>query len=470
VTVPPQTPAGDYRGEVVVSVGGAEVRRVPVELSVAGWTVPDPKRYRAYVGVYQSPTSLAMQYQVPEWSEAHWKLMEQSFALLGRAGNRLVNVTVVDKTQFGNDDGMIYWVKQADGTYTYDFSVFDRYLDLAQKYFTLDFVALHIWHSGGWDTRAADQPNTVTVLDPKTSGSTGLAAGQRTHLQVPRFDTEEAVKFWKPLLEAAQARLAKRGLDKALILGILSDGTAPKEVFATLNQACPGGARWMRGCHSGTYSETPYNMPGGGVVALHEFCYGTPLEKAKPAQPYHLQRHWPGTDYERMGNHDTGVALSWYRETGMTALMRRTRGVGRICLDFFDVLGKPGAGSGGVGSVNTIYNRWPQSSCAQREPSLKCMVRASPEGPTTTLRYEAFCEGIQFAEALVAVSEALDVKAAALGPEKVEACRRLLTDLWRREVRVGGGSPLRPNTEGWQTAMRQLMEMAGDIAGQAAQP
>jgi hypothetical protein len=461
VKVHKDAPAGEYRGAAVVSVAGAEAATVPIELSVADWTLADPKNYRTYVGVYQSPTSLALQYKVPDWSEEHWKLMEKSFALLGRAGNRLVNVPVVDQTQFGNDDGMIYWVKKPDGSYDYDFKIFDRFMDLAQKHFALEFVALHVWHSGGWETRAANQKNTVTVIEP---------SGERRHVQVPVFGTEESKNFWKPLLDAVQTRLVKRGLENALILGILSDGTAPKEVFAAFNEITPGGARWMRGCHGGTYSEKPDPLPGGGVTVLHEFCYGTPLELAKPLAPYWKQRHWPGTDYERMSGHEQVAALTWYRETGMTALMRRTRGVGRICLDFFDVLAKPSAGGGGVGNVLSIYNRWPHSSCAQREPSLKRMVWPAPDGPETTLRYEAFCEGIQYAEALIVVSEALDRKAEELGPERVEQYRRLLTEMWRREVRVGGAAPLRPNHEGWQTLVKQLFDAAAECAKPSFNP
>lgn len=459
IAVPKDALAGDYRGEAAVSAYGAEPVKVPIELSVADWVVPDPKDYRTYVGIYQSPTSLAMHYRVKEWSEEHWRLMEKSFALLARVGNRLVNVTVVDRTQFGNDEGMVYWIRKADGSYTYDFKVFDRFMDLAQKYLpSLDYVALHVWHSGGWETRKADQENTVTVIDDKT--------GERTHVQVPVFGTEESKKFWKPFLQAAHERLSQRGLAKAMILGILSDGTAPKEVFAAFNEITPGGAKWMRGCHSGTSSERPDPLPGGGVTVLHEFCYGAPLDRAKPASPYWKQRWWPGTDYERMGNHDNGVSLSWYRETGMTSLMRRTRGVGRICLDFLDVAQRKSAGGGGVGSPLTIYNRWPQSSCAQREPSLKKMVWAGPDGVQTTFRYEALCEGIQYAEALIAVSEAIDNKAAALGAERVEEYRRLLTDLWRREVRCLSGYPvpLRPNHEGGQNLVRRLFDAAAESA------
>ena len=458
IAVPKDALGGDYRGEAAVSVAGAEPVKVPIELAVADWVVPDPKDYRTYVGVYQSPTSLAMQYKVKEWSEEHWKLMEKSFALLARVGNRLVNVTVVDRTQFGNDEGMVYWIAKPDGSYDYDFKVFDRYMDLAQKYFpSLDYVALHVWHSGGWEMRKADQENTVTVIDEKT--------GARTHKQVPVFGTEESKKFWKPFLAAAHDRLAKRGLDKAMILGILSDGTAPKEVFAAFNEITPGGAKWMRGCHSGTYSEKPDPLPGGGVTVLHEFCYGSPLVAAKPAAPYWKQRNWPGTDYERMSSHENGAALSWYRETGITSLMRRTRGVGRICLDFFDVIG--GVQRGGVGSSLTIYNRWPQSSCAQREPSLKRMLWPGPDGPATTCRYEAFVEGVQFAEALVVVSEAIDTKAATLGAARVEEFRKMETDLWRREVRCLSGplAPLRPNHEGWQDITRRLLDAAAISAG-----
>lgn len=457
ISVPKHAPAGDYRGEAVVSVAGRDPVRVPIQLSVADWAVPDPKDYRTYVGVYQSPTTLALKYNVPEWSEEHWRLMDKSFALLGRAGNKLVNVTVVERTQFGNEDGMIYWIRQADGSYTYDFTVFDRLIELALKHFrSLDFVALHVWHSGGWDTRKADQENTVTVVDAKT--------GRREHVQVPRFGSEESKRFWKPLLAAVQERLAKRGLEKAMCLGILSDGTAPPEVLKALDEIMPGGARWMRGCHSGTGSQTPDALPGGGHTVLHEFCYGFGLpDPTQPLPSYWKQRGWPGADYDRISGHESVAPLSWYRDTAVTALMKRTRGIGRVCLDFLDVLSIRAAGSGGVGNELSIYNRWPHSSCAQREPSLKRMIWAAPDGPATTLRYEAFCEGIQYAEAMIAVSEAVDTKAGLLGPERSGALRQVLLDMVHQEVKCYRPmQPLRPNHEGWQDLVKRLFDAAAE--------
>ena len=446
ILVPKDAAPGDYRGAATVSVAGSEPVRVPLELSVAGWIVPQPSDYRTYVGVYQSPTTLAMKYHVKEWSDEHWRLMEKSFALLGRAGNKLLNVTVVDQTQFGNNDGTIYWVRKPDGSYSYDFTVFDRLTALALKHFKkLDFVVLHVWHSGGWETRAADQKNTVTVIDEKT--------GRREHLQVPKFGTAESKRFWKPLLDAARERLARLGLEHALCLGILSDGTAPPEVFKAFDEIVPGGAKWMRGCHSGTFSETPDRLPGGGKTVLHEFCYGLNMpDPAKPLPPLWNRRGWPGTAYDRISNHEVVVPLSWYRDTAVCSLLLRTRGVGRICLDFWNVLGSR--------EPTDIYNCWPYSSCAAA-PSLKSMTWAGPHGAETTLRYEAFCEGIQYAEAMIAVSEALDKKQESLGRERTEALRQVLADLVRQQDKYRGPYvALRPNHEGWQPLARRLLEAA----------
>ena len=61
------------------------------------------------------------------------------------------------------------------------------------------------------------------------------------------------------------------------------------------------------------------------------------------------------------------------------------------------------------------------------------MIWAAPDGPATTLRYEAFCEGIQYAEAMIAVSEAVDTKAGVLGPQRTDALQQVLLDMVHQE-------------------------------------
>ena len=448
---------GDYRGNVqVVTAARSAPTLVPIELHVSGWAAPRAVDYRTYIGIYQSPTSLSLQYGVPEWSDRHWELMDRSFAMLARTGNRLVNVFAVEQTQFGNDRGMIYWVKQPDGSYQYDFSVFDRFMAMAVRHCPkLDYVAIHVWHSGGWETRQADQKNTVTVLGPKT--------GEFSRMQVPVFGTAESKAFWKPVLDAIRARLEKLHLAEAMCLGILSDGTAPPEVFRAFDEITPGGAKWMRGLHRQDYSAKPYPLRGGGKVVLHEYCYGLGLpDPAKGLPPVHTYRGRPGTAYHRIAGHETAATLIWYRTFPEQSLFRGTQGVGRICLDFWPVL------KGERGGSSSLYNRYPHSSCAQRQPSLEKMTWAAPDGAETTVRFEAFCEGAQDAGAVIVLSEAVGEHADRLGPELTARCRQVLIDrlnycrFW--DQMLWAHTYFHMHHYGWQDMARRLYDCAAEVS------
>ncbi len=457
VRVPKDAAPGRYRGEVAVTASGLGFK-VPVELSVADWTVPDPQKFRTYMGVYQSPTSLAMHYRLKPWSDEHFKKIAKSFDLLARIGNKMVNIPVVDETQFGNPEGMIYWVKKENGGYDYDFKIFDRFMKMVlDKCGEQDYVCLQVWHAGGWSFRKPDTKCAVQVLDRKT--------GKRSPMQVPLWGKPQATAFWKPFLAAMQARLAKLGMPRAMCVGILSDSTAPPEVFKTLGEAFPGGtARWHRGCHGMTGAKKPYpvSRTGKNVVALHEHCYGMSIVRPEKWQvPLHSMRGWPGTAYFRVSNHAHNTGWPHARTMTERALWTRKQGIGRICLDFWPVI-KDKRGR----RMTDIYNRYPHSSCAQREPSLKSMSWPGPAGAETTLRFEALVEGLAEAEALIAVSEALYEHKARLGAELAAACEKVLADrlrfLWACTRNTRGH--FHTYHYGWQDLNRRLFDCAAKAA------
>ena len=454
---------GEYKGTLTVSAQGLAPVAVPVALSVADWTAPDPINFRTFVCAYQSPTSVALQYEVPEWSEEHWKYLEKSFELLGQVGNKAVHIPVVDRTQFGNDEGMVYWVKKEDGSYDYDLSVFDRYLDLAEKYCgKQDYVVLHVWHAGGWSDRGVKQENTVTVVDRKT--------GARSHMQVPEFATEESKKFWTPVLAVLKEHLARRGMEKAMCLGILSDSTAPKEVFKMFSEVAPG-VGWHRGCHTHNPSMKPYGIGPGSLVTYHEHCYGMSL--ANPAGGKGLPKLWelrgcPGTAYFR-GDFDN-QSLFRFRTWGEAALWTNKQGVGRFGLDYWEVIDKSenkGASmsKGRAGKEIGLYNRWPHSTCSQREPTVYRMTEPGPDGAVPNLRFEAFREGLVEAEALIAVSEAANVHADRIGKELADRIQGLELDRLNFCRAHGGpyGGSLTVHT-GWQDLNRRLFSAAAEAA------
>jgi Glycoside hydrolase 123, catalytic domain len=467
VKIPKDTVPGDYRGEVTVSADGKTAKR-PLELYVADWAVPYPKDFRTYVDLYQSPETLAMQYKVEMWSEKHWKLMEKSWELLGRAGNKLVLVNAAMETQFGNPHSTIYLVKKRSAGWDYDFTNFDRLMKLALKHCgQIDHVGLQVWHVGnikktgsGWGVSPLDQIVELTVKDPKT--------GALSRYKVPKFDTAESKKFWKPYLAAVDARLNKLGLKGTLCVGILMDSLPSGALFKTFDEIWPGGgkSRWMRGCHvatSATRPSPPRRRSSDGLIVLQEYCYGGGVRNPKFSEA----RNYPGAYYFRASN-ETRVPLTMYQTFGDFALYKGTKGVGRICLDFWPVLGNPRNRRW----RKSLINRYPYSDCMQRKPTIQRMSWPAPDGAAPSARLEAFIEGVQDTEAVIVLRSALEKSKDRLGAELVASCEKLLKDrrayqalAWTQyENRSYGPAVLHPHHWGWQGINKRLYDCAAEVS------
>ncbi|MCU0750996.1 MAG: hypothetical protein MUF13_15760, partial [Akkermansiaceae bacterium] len=67
---------------------------------------------------------------VPEWSDEHLALLKPSMLRLADAGQKTITTTLIDEAWGGQTydrfPGMIRWRKKADGTWSYDYTVFDR--------------------------------------------------------------------------------------------------------------------------------------------------------------------------------------------------------------------------------------------------------------------------------------------------------------------------------------------------------
>lgn len=75
---------------------------VPVAVTVHDWTLPEPRDDRTFMDLIQSPETVALRYQVPLWSEAHWRLLEPSLRLLGEIGDRSIYVRMINGSHLGD--------------------------------------------------------------------------------------------------------------------------------------------------------------------------------------------------------------------------------------------------------------------------------------------------------------------------------------------------------------------------------
>jgi len=452
VRVPRGAKPGDYTGAVTVSFDGLEPVAVPVRLWVADWTLPDPHRYRAFAGIYQSPETLSVHYKVPLWSAEHWRLIERSFELLGRVGCDLVHVPVINRSQTGNDEGWVWWVKKADGTYDYDFSVFDRYVGLIRKHLVEpDFICVHVFRSPVYDaTPAMTRPHFVTQRDAKT--------GRRSPLRVPDYGTPESLAFWKPVMVRIRDRLKAAGLAKSLCLGVLIENRLPP-TLTEFHQIVPE-AGWLKGCHAPSTARRPVPMRGGSAIVLQEHAYAVHRVDPRTEIPAIWEPSRVGARFYR-GNAERRD-LQDYRILCERNMYFRSRGFGRVALDYWPV--KPGKGR-----ARSLYQRWPESSSAQRGVYTFRLAWPGPRGAEPTLRLEAIREGLQETEAAICVAAAQHQHADKLGTELAERCRRII----RRRVRYCIERTHQPwgpifshvNHLGWQELNRELFQAAADVAG-----
>jgi len=145
------------------------------------------------------------------------------------------------------------------------------------------------------------------------------------------------------------------------------------------------------------------------------------------------------------------------------ALVLGDNGAGRMGLDYWPVLGQR------RGLEDTLINRWPESSSAQRRPCVAWLALPGRDGALFTIKTEALREGLQEAEARVFVEEALLTKK--ITGQLAEKCQQLLdrrTDYCRivhSSAGYGLSAPLRvTHGEGWQKRSEDLYRAAAEIA------
>lgn len=134
---PADQPPGRYRGEVVARAAGAEPVRIPVTIEVLPLTVPPAHDWSFWLDLWQNPYAIARYHHVEPWSPEHLALLEPHLRMLADAGQKCITTTILHQpwgTQtYDPYDSMVAWTRRADGSWAFDFSAFDTYVELAMR-------------------------------------------------------------------------------------------------------------------------------------------------------------------------------------------------------------------------------------------------------------------------------------------------------------------------------------------------
>lgn len=133
IQVPRDVKAGKYRGTLTVSGGDFNPLRLQLEVEVLNRVLPEPEDWAFHVDFWQNPFSVARYYQVPLWSEAHFDAMRPIMKMLADAGQSVITASIMHKPWAGQTedhfDSMVGKMKHLDGTWTYDYTVFDKWVE-----------------------------------------------------------------------------------------------------------------------------------------------------------------------------------------------------------------------------------------------------------------------------------------------------------------------------------------------------
>jgi len=407
VKIPVEANPGFYKGEITIQADGVKPVKVPLEVKVIDWTLPDPQNYRTWAEFMQSPETLALEYKLEPWSQRHWAMIAQSFKYLSDTGSRVLYVPVIAHTNMGNDYSMVRWIRKGDGKYDFDFSIMDKYLDTAEKnlgkpkivcFIVWDIYLVRTEIDGAWDKTASPEAAkrrketmgkgpVVTVLDPATK--------KLENVNLPLVTEPGSMEIWKPLFGQLRARLKARGLEDTATLGLLSDGLPTKKEAKFLHDAS-GGLPWVSHSHHGTQAPGEKTMYWTHVWH-NDFPVDTSLFGWQDPR-LHAQ-------FQRI-NATGCTEAQWWMMPEMN-ITGGQRGVGRLGADFWPLAKGKG---GSVRIVGNVTDRYPEASWRNLE-LINYFLAPGPDGPVVMHRFEAVRQGIQECEARIYIETALTDKA-----------------------------------------------------------
>ena len=133
IWVPQDIPSGVYKGALTVSGENFADVRLPMKINVQKRTLPDPAQWVFHLDLWQNPYAVARYYNVPLWSRQHFDIMKPLMQQLANAGQKVITASVMHHPWAGQTedpfDSMVFRMKKIDGSWVYDYTVFDRWVE-----------------------------------------------------------------------------------------------------------------------------------------------------------------------------------------------------------------------------------------------------------------------------------------------------------------------------------------------------
>ncbi|MHC4365288.1 MAG: DUF4091 domain-containing protein, partial [Planctomycetota bacterium] len=135
--VPQDASLANYTGQLTVSYNSGSSLAFEINLEVLPLILPEPSKWSFHLDLWQNPWAVARYHNVRPWSKEHWLLLEPLLKTLADAGQKCITATIVHAPWGGQTydpyGSMVEWTRGVDGNWTFDYTVFDQYVELCDR-------------------------------------------------------------------------------------------------------------------------------------------------------------------------------------------------------------------------------------------------------------------------------------------------------------------------------------------------
>jgi Domain of unknown function (DUF4091)/F5/8 type C domain len=151
--VPAGAKPGTCSGTLTARTNSSKLE-FPIRLDVLTATLPAPESWRFHLDIWQHPQAVARWHDVPLWSDAHFALLKPEMTRLARAGQKTITCSLIHEPWGAQTydwfPSMIEWTKRADGTWSYDYTVFDRWVSFCSDQCGMANARIHGYSMLPW--------------------------------------------------------------------------------------------------------------------------------------------------------------------------------------------------------------------------------------------------------------------------------------------------------------------------------
>ncbi len=226
IDVPSSANAGTYSSTLTVNIQGQKPQLFTLNLKVISKTLPPASDWKFHLDLWQNPYAVARYQNVQPWSKEHWKLLKPLMKMLADAGQKVITVSL-NKRPWGGQtfdqfEGMIDWKKNADGTWEYDYTIFDNWVQFMMDLGIKNQISCYSMVPWGNEFYYFDEAQNEEIKVKSAPG------------------TKEYDELWIPFLSHFKKHLQEKGWNN--ITRMAMDERGPKEMkamFKLLNNYAP---------------------------------------------------------------------------------------------------------------------------------------------------------------------------------------------------------------------------------------